>query len=217
MDLSVNHDQLMTVFGAYNLAIWPMQILAYLAALLAIYSASKQTRFSNNITSGVLSFFWLWTGIAFCLLHWAPLYPTAYAFVVLMIVQGLLFLWDSVKPTLSFHAGNNTRTMIGLGFAAYAMIGYPVAGYFLGHIYPRSLPFGLVPCPTTVFTLGLLMLTDKPIQKRMLVIPIVIAASAFVPVAAGIFEDIGLLIAGLVCGLMLIRSDSRKPEPQPHE
>ena len=106
--------------------------------------------------------------------------------------------------------------VIGWIVIAYAMLGYPFVGYLLGHVYPRSLPFGLVPCPTTVFTIGLLMLTDKKIPRVVLVIPAIWSVCAVVPVISGIYEDAGLIIAGLICIPMLLRRDSRKPEVQPH-
>jgi len=89
------------------------------------------------------------------------------------------------------------------------MVGYPVVGYILGHIYPRALPFGLAPCPTTVFTFGLFMLTDKKIPKPFLVIPLLLSISAIVPVSIGILEDIGLIIAGLVGTPMLLLRDRK--------
>jgi hypothetical protein len=214
MNLSLDLDQMMSVFGSYNPAIWPMQVFAYLAGLVALYSASKQTRFSDNIASGILSFFWMWTGIVFCLFYWAPTYPTAYAFGILFIAQGLVFLLSSIKATLSYRAQRNRFTLIGWLFIAYAMVGYPLFGYFLGHVYPRSLPFGLVPCPTAVFTLGLLMMTDKSIPRYVLAIPVIWSVCAVVPVMSGIYEDAGLILAGLVCIPMLLRRDARKPVTQ---
>jgi hypothetical protein len=210
MNLSVDLDQLLSVFAAYNLAIWPMQVFAYLAGLVALYSATKQTRFSNNFASGILSFFWMWTGAVFCVLFWAPAYPAAYAFGVLFVTQSVLFLLNAIKPTLSFRSQRNTFALIGWCFIVYAMAGYPLAGYFLGHVYPRSLPFGLVPCPTAVFTFGLLMLTNKNVPRYILVIPALWSVSAIVPVVSGIYEDAGLILAGLVCVPLLWRRKGQK-------
>jgi hypothetical protein len=210
VNFSLDLDQTMSVFGAYNSAIWPMQVFAYLAGLVALYSATKQTRFSNNIASGILSFFWMWTGAVFCFFFWATKYPAAYAFGVLAIAQSLVFLLNAIKPSLSFKSERTTSTLIGWLFIAYAMVGYSLAGYFLGHVYPRSLPFGLIPCPTTVFTLGLLMLTDKQVPRYVLVIPAIWSICAIVPVACGIYEDAGLILAGLVCIPLLLRKKTQK-------
>ncbi len=217
MNLSVDLDQTMSVFGAYNLAIWPMQVFAYLAGLVALYSASKQTSFSNNIASGILSFFWMWTGLVFCIFFWAPTYPAAYAFGALFIAQGVVFLLQSFKPSLSFRARRNQFTLTGSLFIAYAMVGYPLLGYFLGHVYPRSLPFGLVPCPTAVFTMGLLMLTDKNVPRNVLVIPVIWSICAVVPVVSGIYEDAGLILAGAICIPMLLRRNSQKLDIGSHK
>jgi hypothetical protein len=216
MNLSVDLEQMMSVFGAYNPAIWPMQVFAYLAGLVALYSACKQTRVSNNIACGILSFFWMWTGLVFCIFFWAPTYPSAYAFGVLFIAQGLVFLLNAMKPALSFRAQRNQFTLIGGITIAYAMVGYPLVGYLLGHVYPRSLPFGLAPCPTAVFTVGLLMLTDKKIPRHVLAIPLLWSVCAVVPVISGIYEDAGLVVAGLVCIPMLYRRDKQKSDVQPH-
>jgi hypothetical protein len=210
MTLSVDLEQLLSVFAAYNLAIWPMQVFAYLAGMVALYSATKQTRFSDNIASGILSFFWVWTGAVFCVFFWAPSYPAAYAFGVLYVTQGVVFLLNAIKPALSFKSQRNAFALIGWLFIAYAMAGYPLVGYFLGHVYPRSIPFGLVPCPTAVFTLGLLMLTDKGVPRHVLVIPAIWSICAIVPVASGIYEDAGLILAGLVCIPLLLRRDRQK-------
>ena len=210
MNLSLDLDQTMSVFGAYNPAIWPMQVFAYLAGLVALYSATKQTRFSNNIACGILTFFWMWTGAVFCVFFWAPTYPAAYAFGILFIAQSFVFLLNASKPTLSFKSQRNSFTLIGWLFIAYAMVGYPLAGHLLGHIYPRSLPFGLVPCPTAVFTLGLLMLTDKNVPRYVLVIPAIWSICAIVPVVSGIYEDAGLILAGLVCIPLLLRRNRQK-------
>jgi len=216
MDLGVDLEKLMSVFVEYNLATWPMQVFAYLAAHVRLYSAFKQTRCANNIALGILSFFWIWTGLVFCIFFWAPSYPAAYAFGILFIAEGLVFLLNAMNPTLSFHAQRNQFTLVGGIVIAYAMVGYPLVGYFLGHVYPRSLPFGLVPCPTAVFTLGLLMLTDKKIPRFVLVIPVIWSVCAVIPVISGIYEDAGLILAGLLCIPMLWRRDVQKPDTQPH-
>jgi hypothetical protein len=207
MNLLLDLDQTFSVFVAYNSGIWPMQVFAYLAGLVALYSATKHTRFSNNIAAGILSFFWMWTGAVFCVFYWAPSYPAAYAFGVLFVAQGVVFLLNAIKPKLSFRSQRNSFALIGWLFIAYAMVGYPLAGHFLGHIYPRSLPFGLVPCPTAVFTLGLLMLTNKLVPRYILVIPAIWSICAIVPVVSGIYEDAGLILAGLICIPMLLKRD----------
>jgi hypothetical protein len=86
---------------------------------------------------------------------------------------------------------------------------YPTLGYFLGHIYPKSPTFGL-PCPTTIFTFGLLLWTDVKLPKTILIIPFLWSLVGFTAaLTLGILEDTGLLVSGVLgVGLILFRDRS---------
>jgi hypothetical protein len=210
MNSQLTTEQILAAFESYNLDIWPMQAVAYLLGIVALFFAVKRTQGSGRITLAILSFFWLWTGIVFCMFYFGPVFTPGYGFGVLMVVQGVVFFAGALRPKLSFHLGLNVYSFLGLLFMAYAMIGYPLVGHSVGHDYPRMLPFGLVPCPTTVFTFGLFMLSDKKVPTPLLVIPILFAVGAVVPVSRGILEDVGLIIAGVVGTAMVLFRDSKR-------
>jgi hypothetical protein len=203
-------EQLLATFEGYNLDMWPMQVVAYLLGIVALFFAVKRTQGSSRITLAILSFLWLWTGIVFCVFYLGPLFAPGYGMGVLMIIQGVLFSASVMKPRASFHFGPNAYSIVGILFIAYAMIGYPLVGQFLGHNYPRMLPFGLVPCPTTVFTFGLFMMSDRKVPKYLLLIPVLFTIVAVVPVSRGVLEDVGLIIAGVVGTVMILYRDSKR-------
>jgi hypothetical protein len=209
VNLTLTLPQLLATFEKYNLAIWPMQVLAYVLGLVALFFAIKPSRYSSRIITGILSFLWLWTGIVFFPLYFGPVYTPAYAFGLLFIVQGALFLVSVVKSRLSFAFEGDVYPIVGLLFIAYAMLGYPAVGYLLGHIYPRTPPFGLTPCPGTIFTFGLFLLTDKKVPKLFLVIPLLWALGGVMPVSVGILEDVGLITAGILGTAMIVYRDSK--------
>jgi hypothetical protein len=209
MNLTLTLAQLLATFEKYNLAIWPMQVVAYVLGMMALFFAIKLSRYSSRIISGILCFLWLWTGIVFFPLYFGPVYTPAYGFGLLFIIQGLAFLLSVLKPRLSFGFKGDVYSIVGLLFIAYAMIGYPVVGYFLGHIYPQSPPFGLTPCPGTVFTFGLFLLTDKKVPRLFLVIPLLWALGGVLPVSVGILEDIGLIISGVLGTAMILYRDRK--------
>jgi hypothetical protein len=200
-------EQMLSVFQTYNVAIWPMQVLAYVLGCLAAFLAIKPIRYSSRLVAAVLSFYWLWIGVVFYVFFWAPSYPAAYALAPIIVLQGAVFMVVGVlRPRLSFRFLPSIYGLVGALVVAYAMVGYPVVGYFLGHVYPRTAPFGLVPCPTTLFTFGLLLWTDKPVPKYVLLVPFLAAIGAVQAISIGVWEDIGLVIAGLVgTGLILYR------------
>jgi hypothetical protein len=209
MNMTLTLEILLETFEKYNLAIWPMQVVAYVLGIVALFFAIKRTEYSARIVTGILSFLWLWTAIGFFLLYFGPVYTPAYGFGVLFIIQGVAFFSSVLKPRLSFGFKGDVYSIVGLLFIAYAMIGYPVVGYFLGHSYPQAPPFGLTPCPTTAFTFGLLLLTDKKVSKLLLIIPLLWAIGGVMPVSVGIYEDIGLIIAGVLGTAMILYRDRK--------
>ncbi len=212
MEILVPLEELLAVFGTYNLAIWPLQLIAYLLGFLAVFLSVRTTKHSSRIIAAILSFYWLWTAVVFCVLFWGPSYTLAYGFAAMGTIQGVVLLVVGVlKPRLSFRFQPDAYGVVGILIVAYAMLGYPVLGYLLGHIYPRTVTFGLVPCPTTVFTLGLLLWTDKPVPRYVLVVPFMVAVAGLLAVSIGLLEDVGLIVAVLAgTGLILYR-DTRRP------
>lgn len=210
MNLTLSLAQLLAVFERYNLAIWSLQALAYVLGIVALFLAIRPSKYSSRIITGILCFLWLWTGIVFFPLYFGPVYTPAYAFGVLFVIQGALFLVSALKPRLSFDFQGDVYSVVGVLFIAYAMIGYPLAGYFLGHIYPQSPPFGLTPCPLAVFTFGLFLMTDRRLPKLFLIIPLLWALGGILPVSVGILEDLGLILSGVLGTAMIVYRDRKR-------
>lgn len=204
-------DMMLGSFGMYNLLIWPMQVVAYLLCIAALVLAVVRIRYSNRIVAAILAFFWLWLGIVFWLRS-ASAFPPGYVFGALCIIQGVLFLVGVARPNVSFRMGTDVYSIVGILFIAYAMIGYPVLGYLVGHIYPQTVLVGIFPCPTTVFTLGLLLCTDGKVPKYLLIVPLLFSLSGFLWTYIGIVEDIGLIIAGFLGTPMIVYRDRKATE-----
>ena len=206
-------DDLLLIFQRFNLAVWPLQIIAYVLGFVAVFFAVKQTRYSMKIVLAILSFCWLWAGIVFCLMYWASSYPSAYGFGVLCIIQGSLFLMSLFKSNLSDCPRTNLHLIMGVLFIVYAMAGYPIIGYLVGHVYPKSVPFGLAPCPTTVFTFGLFLLIRKKFPGYYLIVPFIVSIASLLAVYKGVYEDIGLFLAGVIGTYLLVKRYKTPAQP----
>ena len=203
-------EQFFNVVKVYNLTIWPMQVVAYILGVLALILAIKKTKYSSRIISAILVFFWLWVGFIFSRIYFIKVFNMAGIYVVLLIIQGIILLIFGVfRPNISFRFKPNVYSIIGIFFIIYAMICYPAIEYILGRGYPKILPFGLVPCPTIIFTFGLFLWTDKKLPKFILIIPLILAISGFLAIVLGIWEDIGLIIAGILGTIMIVIRDRR--------
>ena len=192
-------EQFIQIFEKYNQAVFPMQFLLILVAIISVLLAVNPKPFTNKTISGLLGSLWLWAGVVYHLIFFTKISPPAYLFGTLFILQGLLFLYEGVvKNRLIFHTSTNFYDILGAMFIAYALVIYPLIGYALGRSFLSSPTFG-VPCPTTIFTFGLLLWADKKIPLSLLIIPVL--WSIFGTSAAfnfGIKEDFVLIVTGLL-------------------
>ncbi|MGB5875684.1 MAG: DUF6064 family protein [Bacteroidota bacterium] len=204
MGQSLTLEVLLDVFEQYNLAIWPMQVVGYILGLAALYLIIRKKGFYELWSGLILSFLWLWTGIVYFMLYLGPVYLPACVFGAFFVVQSLFYLLHAFVRRPPHGDTGSINRVVGILFVAYAMVGYPLAGILLGHIYPWAPVFGLTPCPLVVFTFGLFLFSDRKLPWWMLPVPVLWAIGAIVPVSLGILEDIGLMVAGVVGTSLII-------------
>lgn len=198
-------DQFLEMLTRYNLTIWPLQLIAYGLGILAVLLALRGTKKSGRTIASMLGLLWFWTGVVFNLFYFSPLYSMAYVFAILFVVEsGFLLFAGTIMGTLSFKIKPDAFGVAGALLVLYSLVGYPLIEVLLGRGYPKLLAFGLVPCPTTVFTLGILLWSSKKPKWYVLAIPVLYALTGLVPAWVGIVEDIGLFVSGLVTIIMLI-------------
>jgi hypothetical protein len=210
MNLPFTLDQFLGVFVSYNTTIWPTQIFLNILALVAIALVIRPSA-PSRIISAILGSLWLWTGIVYHLLFFSSVNPAARLFALLFIVQGLIFLiFGALRSDLSFHFQKGLKGYAGAVLLAYGLIVYPLLGYLLGHVYPSTPTFG-APCPTTIFTFGILLWTNRKVKFYIIVLPLLWSVIGFgAALKLGIMEDVGLLLAGLIGTFLLFfkRSNS---------
>ncbi|HEU0014122.1 MAG TPA: DUF6064 family protein [Longimicrobium sp.] len=210
MDVPFSTGQFLDTFARYNQAVWPAQVLFYVLAAAVAWLALRPRAGSSRLVIAALALLWAWMGIVY---HWgffAPVNPAAALFGTLFVAQATLLLQAGLfRPRLPFRAAAGLEGTAGAVLIAYALVGYPLLGYLLGQRYPHVPTFGL-PCPTTIFTFGVLLWADARVPVRLLVIP---AAWSLLGASAayqhGIVQDYGLLAAGAVATTLILRRNAR--------
>ena len=210
MQIPFTIKEFLEVFKNYNQSVFPIQIIFYLLVFYGLYLLFKNHKHENIFLNSLVAFLWLWIGIVYQLIFFTTINKAAYAFGILFIIQGFMFAYfGAYKNLVSFKFSNSVSVITGIIFIVYALIIYPILGYLLGHQYPYSPTFGL-PCPTVIFTFGLLLFTDDKIPVYLLIIPLLWSLIGFsAAVNLSVYEDFGLLIAGLL-GFVLIIFSNRK-------
>lgn len=208
-------QQLLDAFEQFNRAVWPMPLVGYALAVLAMVLAVRGGRAASAGAALVLAFLW-GAGAAFHASALARLSPVGAALAAAFVIQAALFATAAVRGWLSFHAAPGAFTTTGLSLMLYAAAVYPLVGALAGHAYPRAPAFGVAPCPNAIFTFGLLLLTDRPVPRRLLVIPFLWSLAGVATVLdLGMMEDLPLPFAGVLASGLLLGRDRPRVHGRP--
>jgi hypothetical protein len=213
MTLPFTAAQFLEVFEHYNRVIWPAQIAAYLAGAALIALIVARSPYAGRIGAVVLGAMWLANGIGYHLGYFVEINRAALVFGGMFVLQAVLIGWlGLVERRLEFAWRADAAGWIAGVLVAYSMLAYPILGMAFGHVYPRAPMFGVAPCPTTIFTLGVLLLARPAAPAWLFAIPLAWAAlggsAAFL---LGITQDLGLIAAALaVVALLSLGRNARK-------
>src|SRR5579872_3111931 len=178
-----------------------MQFVLYVAALgtIVLVWLSPRARYVNRIISSILSFFWLWMAIVCHFLFFSAINRAAWLFGAIFILTAVQFAWYGIlEDKLQFRIYGSVPSWFGALLISFALFGYPAIGHVLGHRYPANPTFGL-PCPTTIFTIGVLLFAAQPVPRAVFAVPILWSVlGSIVAFKLSVPQDFGLLVAGLV-------------------
>ena len=208
--LPFTREQFLSVFASYNESVWPAQWLAYVLGVVIVLAMLRPSPASDRSIGAGLALMWAWTGIAYHGIFFSAINKAAPVFAALFVLQALLFAHAAwVQADLRWAALRGPRAWLGWALVLYAGLVYPLLGAALGHRYASLPMFGITPCPVTLFSFGVLLLTRQPVPRRLLLIPFLwalVGGSAACLLAVP--QDWPLLIGGLLLTPLLWRRGS---------
>lgn len=209
MQLPFTTEQFYAVFRAYNTTLWPAQLALLALAVVALALVTWPRRWSGAGISVILALLWIWMALAYHLSFFTTISAPAYGFAFAFLLGAGLFLWHGVvRRALEFRLATGVRGRVGLLLIVFALVGYPAWSYLSGQRYLETPTFGL-PCPTTIFTVGLLAFLVRPYPRSPLVVPVLWSLigvqAAFL---LGVPQDLALAVAAVVGGVLIVRSRS---------
>ena len=206
-------SQFLATFGRASAAVWPTQIVWYLAAVAIVALALWPGRRSPQLACALAAAYFAWIGIAYFAwqmpgMHYSWLWATAFTLqAVLLVVAGVARSDLVIRPRWDLASG------LGAVFIAYALIGYPLVGVLGGHAL-RAVPvFGVSPCASVIFFFGLLLWAVPPAPKYVLLVPLAWSLGAAPPdLSRGVAADYGMLVAALItAGVIIWRDRTSSP------
>jgi hypothetical protein len=199
MNPPFSQSEFFAVFAAYNSAIWPVQLLLAGLGVLVVGVALRPRPWSGRVASWILALLWIWMGLVYHFGFFRAINPAAGFFAAGFVLEGvLLAVVGGVRGRLDVRFQPTPQGLGGALLVGYALIGYPLLASLLGQQFPATPTFGL-PCPTTIFTLGVLLWLQRPAPVFLLIIPLawsVIGTAAALQL--DVREDFGLLVAAVL-------------------
>lgn len=223
-------EEFWRLIDQYDGAVFPLQLVfAAVAVTLVVLVARRPGPGTTMLVKLFLAACYTWIGIVFFLIFNRRLCAQVGYFqpIVMFAITGLMCLdaWTG-KTQFRWPRGIAHRLVM-LALIAYSIVGYPVAGWLLGHAYEVEVTrgtfiwvpiVGVFPCPTTVFALALFVPALPRADKKVLIALLVWAVPSVLgpPMRHyGVYEDLGLFVAGVYGLLLLIFRWRWMPEPAP--
>lgn len=201
--IPISSEVLFSLYGGYNLGTWPAPFVGYALGVLALGLALRPLAASSQLIGLILAAFWLWTGSIFHITTFAPLNWGAWIFGVLFMLEGLLLWLGAFKGGLHFRFMPGLRGGFGLALFVFALA-YPLLDLASGHPWPQMQLPGTLPAPTTLATLGLLLMGEGRGARTLSVLPLAWALTeGAAAVFLGIWQDVAMA-AGVVAGTALL-------------
>jgi hypothetical protein len=188
-----------------------MQILLFLAGCSMLFLIGTKLKNRNRMIGCLLGCVWIWTGAAYHLLLFTEINKGAYVFGGAFILQGILFIVLACRDKLLFSFEHTMTQRISCFFILFGLALYPIIGYMIEKSIVHTISFGL-PCPTTIFTFGLLGLQSGNIKKRFLIIPFIWSfIGLFAAISMGVYHDVVMPVAALYTIITRIKSGKIHP------
>jgi len=206
---------LFSSFAQYNRALWPLPLFAVVLALVAIALVFRPVRHGDRVIAALLALAWLWTGYGYHYLHFATINFAAPLYAVFFVLEGLLLAWTGVvRGKVAFGFRTALFGRIGLIVAFAALVLWPLADG-LTHGWQSARLVGLAPGPTAVFTLVLLLLTERRTPVHLAIVPLlwtlVAGATAWI---LAIPQDLAQPVAGIAAFGLILWHNRRLAAPR---
>lgn len=195
MRLPFTGEQFFDLFVAYNEALWPGAVALWVASTAIMAQRLVSRRSHDQWISGLLVVHWTWSALAYHVAFFTRINPAAWLFAALFLAQAVfLFRVGVAQRRLSFAPWGSAWAPLAWGLIVYSLV-YPAINAIDHHSLVRIPTFGL-PCPTTIFTAGALMLAT-PRTRSLAIVPVIWSAiGGSAALLLGVHADLVLPIAG---------------------
>ena len=215
--LPFDRTALLSLLAHYNEAVWPWPVLwvALAFAALGLLHPATTGAFKTRGVAAILAGFWAWMAVVFHFAFFSTIQPAAWLFGAVSLLQALGLAWYGVvHDGFATRAGAPRapwRTFAAWALIGYALLVYPLLGWEQGLRFPATPTFG-VPGPTTIFTVGLMLLAGPAVPRLLFIVPVLWAlVGSMTAMTLGLTQDLVLWLAGIAAVAAIAAPPARAP------
>jgi hypothetical protein len=157
----------------YNADIWPLQILAFALGITIAALLRDEGEWRGRVTATILAMGWAWVAWAFHLQRYATINWAATWFAGTFMLEALLlFVVGTLCGRLRLTAAPGPVANAGAALVLLGLAVQPVLGLVVGRGLAQMEVFGVVPDPTVVVTLGVLLRSSRTAALWLAPIPL---------------------------------------------
>ena len=216
--LPFDRSALLSLLSHYNEAVWPWQVLWVALAFAALGLMHPATRgaFRMRGVAAILAGLWAWMAVVFHFAFFSTIQPAAWVFGAVSLLQAAALAWYGVVHD-GFAAPQGVprapwRVFAAWSLIGYALLAYPLLGWEQGLRFPATPTFS-VPGPTTIYTVGLMLLAGPSVPRVLFIVPVLWAlVGSMAAMTLGLTQDLVLWLAGIAAVWAIGAPPARAPQ-----
>lgn len=156
----------------HNLDWWPLHLATIAGGGAILVLLQRPTLSAARVAVGLLAVFWLWVAWAFLLQRYATINWAATWFAAAFALEGFALLgvatlWRQPRPPAAAWPRR-----AGAGLLGFALVAMPLLAWLPGRTWTEAQVLGMMPDPTVVATLGVLLCLRPPAAGVLLLVPL---------------------------------------------
>lgn len=189
----------------YNETVWPLHLVTAGIGVVIAFVLRRPTPAGSRAVFAAVALLWIWVSWAFVWRRYATINWAASYLVWLPLTDAGLLLWlGAVRGQLALTRRVGVSGYLGAATFLAALALYPLLAPMLGRGWSQAEAFGVMPEPTALATLGVLLFAEGS-SRWLAVVPMVLwclvagatlyamrSAEAWLPAAAAIMALAGL-------------------------
>jgi hypothetical protein len=160
------------VVERYNRDVWPLQVVMLVVGVCLLWLVAARRPMTPKVVPAVLAAVWAWVGWAFHAERYAQINWAAEYFAWAFWVQAALLLVFAATGSGDERTGRSKAGVTGMVLAVIGVLLYPLAAGMTSGDWARAEVFGVMPDPTALATLGLILAMVRPHRVWIAIIPV---------------------------------------------